>query len=175
MFSALHPPQTIYQVWKNLPEGTLAEIIRNKLSIRPSHTDSHQVVLNSNNFRLYNFLGRSKLGKMRIAVYDVHFSNQNIFQPDIIFIANENLKKIKSKGLVGAPDLVIEILSPATAQKDLGEKKDVYEQYGVKEYYTVDPASKIVRSFILKGKQFVEQPKSIAVIHSPMLKLKINF
>ena len=85
MFSALHPPRTIYQVWKNLPEGTLAEIIRNKLSIRPSHTDSHQVVLNSNNFRLYNFLGRSKLGKMRIAVYDVHFSNQNIFQPDIIF------------------------------------------------------------------------------------------
>ncbi len=112
---------------------------------------------------------------MRIAVYDVHFSNQNIFQPDIIFIANENLKKIKSKGLVGAPDLVIEILSPATAQKDLGEKKDVYEQYGVKEYYTVDPASKIVQSFILKGKQFVEQPKSIAVIHSPMLKFKINF
>lgn len=115
------------------------------------------------------------MGKVRIAPYDVHFSKQNIFQPDIIFIASNNLKNIEPKGLVGVPDLVIEILSPGTAQKDLGEKKDVYEQYGVKEYYTIDPASKIVRSFILKGKQFVEQPKSIAVIHSPMLKFKINF
>lgn len=79
------------------------------------------------------------------------------------------------RGFFGSSDIIIEILSPGTAQKDLGEKKDVYEQYGVKEYYTVDPASKIVRSFILKGKHFAEQPKSIAVIHSPLLKFKINF
>jgi Uma2 family endonuclease len=112
---------------------------------------------------------------MRIGLFDVHFSKQNIFQPDIIFIANDNLKLIEPKGFTGVPDLVIEILSPGTAQKDLGEKKNVYEQYGVKEYYAVDPESKIVRSFILKDKSFAEQPKAIAVIHSPLLKFKINF
>jgi Uma2 family endonuclease len=82
---------------------------------------------------------------------------------------------IEQKGFVGVPDIVIEVLSPGTAQKDLGEKKDVYEKYGVKEYYTVDPESKIVRQFILKGKSFSELPKAIAVIDSALLKFKIRF
>ena len=175
MLSALRPPRTIYQVWKSLPEGTLCQIINNTLFMAPAPLDSHQDVLVTISSRLFHFVEKKAMGKVRIAPYDVHFSKQNIFQPDIVFIAKDNLENIEPKGLVGAPDLVIEILSPGTAQKDLGEKKDVYEQYGVKEYYTVDPASKIVQSFILKGKQFVEQPKSIAVIHSKMLKYKINF
>ena len=175
MLSVLNPPRTIYQVWKTLPEGTLCQIINNTLVVAPAPLNNHQVVLNKINNRLFNFLEKKPIGEVRIAPYDVHFSKQNIFQPDIIFIANNNLEKIESKGLTGAPDMVIEILSHGTAQKDLGEKKDVYEQHGVKEYYTVDPESKIVRSFILKGKLFVEQAKAIAVINSPMLKFKINF
>ncbi len=175
MLSVLRPPRTIYQVWKSLPEGTLCQIINNNLVMTPAPLNSHQVVIMKVCNVLYNFLERKKIGEVRIAPFDVHFSKQNIFQPDIIFIANSNLEKIESKGLVGTPDLVIEILSPGTAQKDLREKKDVYEQYGVKEYYTVNPESKIVTSFILKGKSFVEQPKAIAVINSPLLKFKINF
>lgn len=141
----------------------------------PAPLNSHQVVLMKICNVLFNFLEKKKTGELRIAPYDVHFSKQNIFQPDIIFIANDNLKHIESKGFTGTPDLVIEILSPGTPQNDLGEKKDVYEQYGVKEYYVVDPESKIVRSFILKGKSFTEQPKAIAVINSPLLKFKISF
>jgi Uma2 family endonuclease len=175
MLSALRPPRTIYQVWKSLPEGTLCQIINNNLVMAPAPLDSHQAVLNDINIALSLFVRKRKLGLVRIAPYDVHFSKQNIFQPDIIFVANANKGGIEPKGLVGPPDLVIEILSPGTAQKDLGEKKDVYEQYGIREYFVVDPESKIVRSFILKGKSFAEQPKAIAVVHSPMLKCKINF
>lgn len=175
MISTLRPPRTIYEVWKSLPEGTLCQIINNNLVMAPAPLDLHQDVSVKISSRLFIFIEKKQLGKVRVAPYDVHFSKQNIFQPDIIFIANNNLDKIESKGIVGAPDLVIEILSPGTAQKDLGEKKDVYEQYGVKEYFVVDPEKKIVHSFILKGKSFIEQPKAIAVINSPMLKCKINF
>ena len=175
MLSALRPPRTIYQVWKSLPEGTLCQIINNTLVIAPAPLDAHQSVLNDINIELSLFVRKKNIGKVRIAPYDVHFSKLNIFQPDIIFIANNNLENIESKGLTGAPDLVIEILSPATAKKDLSEKKDVYEQYGVKEYFVVDPESKIVRQFILKGKSFSELPKAIAIIDSALLKVKIKF
>ena len=175
MLTALRPPRTIYEVWENLPEGTLCQIINNNLIMAPAPFDAHQVVLNIINIRLFNYIEKKNIGQVRIAPYDVHFSKQNIFQPDIIFISSKNLDCIEAKGFVGTPDLVIEILSPGTAKKDLSEKKDVYEQYGVKEYFVVDPGSKIVRSFILKGKSFVEQPKAIAVINSALLKFKINF
>lgn len=79
------------------------------------------------------------MGKVRIAPYDVYFNNRNVYQPDIIFMANENVKNIEENGLHGAPDLVIEVLSPATAKYDLEDKKDVYERYRVKEYWAVDP------------------------------------
>ena len=175
MITALKPPRTIYQVWKNLPEGTLCQIINNTLIMSPAPLDVHQVVLNDINIELSLFLRKNKIGQIRIAPYDVHFSKQNIFQPDICFISNSNLELIEPKGLVGTPDMVIEVLSPGTAQKDLNEKKLVYEQYGVKEYFVVDPGNKKVRIFVLKGKSFSELPEKTALIESALLKTTISF
>lgn len=73
------------------------------------------------------------MGELRIAPYDVYFDENNIFQPDIILIANENTPKIAERGFFGAPNLIIEILSPSNARFDKEEKKPVYEKFGVKE------------------------------------------
>ncbi len=175
MITILRPPKTIYEVWENLPEGTLCQLINNNLVMSPAPLDTHQVVLNNINIELSLFLRRNKIGQVRIAPYDVHFSKQNIFQPDIIFISNKNLDNIEPKGLVGVPDLVIEILSRGTAQKDFVEKKNIYEKYGVKEYYLVDPETTQVTSFVLEGKSFIELPVVEGVINSALLNTKISF
>ncbi|CAN5573807.1 Uma2 family endonuclease [soil metagenome] len=175
MNTILHPPKTIYEVWESLPEGTLCQLINNNLVISPSPIDIHQVILNKINNRLFNYLEKNPIGELRIAPYDVHFSKRNIFHPDLIFIANNNLNNIQPKGLVGIPDLVIEVLSPGTAHKDEGEKKDIYEQYGVQEYFIINPETKNVQGFILREKIFVALDEASGVIHSELLQTKIEF
>ena len=175
MFDVLHPPRTMYEVWQSLPEGTLCQLLNNNLVMSPSPVNAHQVVLNKINFELLRFLEVTQIGEVRIAPYDVHFSKRNIFQPDIIFIANENLHKVESKGLVGVSDLVVEILSPGTAHVDMGEKRDVYEQYGVKEYFIVDPGTKIVTPLILEGREFVEMETTVGISSSTLLNTVISF
>lgn len=66
-------------------------------------------------------------------------SERNVVQPDILFIKTENLSVIKDKNIAGAPDLIIEILSPSSAYHDLLDKKEIYAQFGVQEYWIVDP------------------------------------
>ncbi len=108
----IHPPKTMLELWEKLPEGTLCQLVNNKLVMSPVPLILHQEVLNAINFEILNFLKKHSIGKVLIAPVDVHFSGQNILQPDILFIKNENLNRIKTKGLYGSPDLAIEILSP---------------------------------------------------------------
>ena len=175
MISALHPPRTMLEVWQSLPEGTLCQLVNNNLVMSPAPLNIHQVIVGEIFIELSLFIKKQKLGEVRVAPYDVHFSKRNIFQPDIIFISKENIHLIQSRGLMGVPDLVIEILSPGTAHVDEGEKRDVYEQYGVKEYFIVDPATKIVTPLILQGKQFVEMETTVGSITSILLATTIVF
>ncbi len=171
----MHPPKTILEVWESLPEGTLCQLINNQLIMSPVPIILHQVTLNEINIEISNFLRKNNLGKVFIAPLDVYFSDENIFQPDIIFVKNENANKIKRKGLIGAPDLVIEILSPSTSQLDYEAKKLVYERFGVEEYFIVDPNTKSVDSFFLKEGKFYKQKDSTGRIESKILGTKILF
>lgn len=120
-------------------------------------------------------LWKGGVDQIRMAPYDVHFSKQNILQPDILFIKNENLDKIQDKGTFGAPDLIIEILSPSTSHLDWEEKKLIYERYGVQEYFLAEPNSKSVTSFFLKNGEFEEQESTEAKIKSVILNTEIVF
>jgi Uma2 family endonuclease len=171
----IHPPKTMLEVWESLPEGTLCQLINNKLIMSPAPLDIHQVILNEINVEIAIFLRKNKIGQIRIAPYDVHFSKQNILQPDILFIKNENLDKVEKNGLYGVPDLVIEILSPSTSQLDYEEKKVVYERFGVEEYFIVDPNSKSVESFFLKNKEYEVQKTLTGKIDSEILGTAIKF
>ncbi|MEO9022494.1 MAG: Uma2 family endonuclease [Ginsengibacter sp.] len=173
--TVLHPPKSMLEVWKTLPEGTLCQLINNKLIMSPSPTDNHQVVLNKINIAISKLIEKSGSGQVRIAPYDVHFSKQNILQPDILFIKNENIHKIKTRGLFGGPDLIIEILSPSTSNLDFGEKKLIYEEYGVQEYFIGDPNSKSVNSYFLKDGVYEEQKNITGKINSKILAAKISF
>ncbi|HET7115654.1 MAG TPA: Uma2 family endonuclease [Hanamia sp.] len=171
----IHPPKTMQEVWESLPEGTLCQLINNKLIMSPAPLNIHQVILNNINVEISIFLRAHKLGEVRIAPFDVYFSKENVLQPDLIFIKNENLKKIQNKGLFGAPDIVIEILSPTTSQLDYEDKKIIYERFGVKEYFIVDPSTKNVDSFFLRNESFEKQAATIAEIRSFVIGTNINF
>lgn len=171
----IQPPKTILEVWESLPEGTLCQLINDKLVMSPAPIDLHQKVVGEIYIEISLQLRKNKIGELRIAPYDVHFSKENILQPDIVFIKNENISKIKSRGLYGAPDLVIEVLSPSTSNLDFNEKKLIYERYNVQEYFIVEPNSKAVTSFILKNKEYEEQKNLKAIIKSGLLKAEIKF
>lgn len=88
-------------------------------------------------------------GKIVIAPMDVHFDNDNVYQPDVIYIAKENISIIRDGFIFGVPDLVVEILSESTARRDKTIKKSGYEKFGVKEYWLADPVYKLVEQFVL--------------------------
>lgn len=76
-----------------------------------------------------------------------------VVQPDLCVICDEN--KIDERGAIGAPDLVIEILSPGNSNKEMKYKFDLYEEAGVLEYWIVNPADKTVFIYVLKENQFI--------------------
>ena len=99
----------------------------------------HQSIAGNIYALLVVFLARNLVGKVFIAPCDVYLSEHDVVQPDVLFIANANLGVLAEDGVHGAPDLVIEVLSPATAQLDKKQKRRIYSRAGVKELWLVDP------------------------------------
>ena len=121
------------------------------------------------------FVSHDELGKVVCAPIDVFINQQNVLQPDIVFVANNQLHQIKEDGIHGAPTLVIEILSPSTAYYDTKTKKQIYEAAGVKEFWIVDPEDGEAIGFELKNGKFEEFYNSKHKIEFKCLKLEIDF
>lgn len=85
--------------------------------------------------------------------FDLHLTDDDVFIPDMMVVCDRN--KIKKNGVYGAPDLVVEVLSPSTAKNDKGYKKDVYEASGVPEYWIVDPSQKSIEVYLLQGGRYI--------------------
>jgi Uma2 family endonuclease len=169
------PPRTMLEAFKSFPEGTLVQLINNQLVMAAAPLDVHQLVLGDIFLEVAMYVKKNKLGQTRVAPYDVFLSNKNVFQPDICFMANENLHKIQADGLHGTPDLVIELLSPGTSKYDLDEKKDVYERYGVKEYFIVEPATKNVDHYWFVNGVYEKQSAITGTLNSKLLNCQIIF
>ena len=84
---------------------------------------------------------------------DLYLTEDDRYVPDGMIVCDPD--KIQKDGVHGAPDLVVEVLSPSTARYDRGHKKDVYEKCGVKEYWIVSPADKVVEQYVLRDGKFV--------------------
>lgn len=169
------PPRTMLEVFKSLPEGTLVQLIENNLIMSPSPLDVHQKVLDKLYRSLGNFVEEKDLGITRVAPYDVYLDNENAYQPDMVFVSKERLHFIQKNGLHGAPDLVIEILSPSTARYDQTVKKAVYERCGVREYWIVEPDTKKTTGFTLEAGKYVSLSPAIGIIHSTLLGTTFTF
>jgi Uma2 family endonuclease len=171
------PPRTIMEVYKSLPEGTLAELIDNTIYMSPSPISKHQLILNEINFQLLQFLKKDASGLVFIAPYDVYLDEtSNAVQPDIVVVLEDNRNIIDPNGHIhGVPDLLVEVLSPGNKDHDLIKKKDLYERFGVKEYWIIDPETKLALCFQLVSGKYVKAGEEVGLIQSILLKLKIQF
>jgi Uma2 family endonuclease len=130
--------QTVREQFLNLPEGTACQLIAGEIIMTPSPIPLHQLVIMELSFQMLQFVKSKDKGRVLAAPLDVSFNEENIFQPDILFIRKDNLSIIGEKMIEGVPDLVVEVLSPSSAYHDLRTKFRVYEQSGVQEYWIVD-------------------------------------
>jgi len=135
-----------------LPEKAPYQLIQGKLIYMPSPFDRHQKILGNLHFEFRLYLRENDLGEVRFAPLDVKFDKENIFQPDLLFISNER-KDIIQNHIIGAPDLVVEIVSKSTKKVDEQQKKEIYGKYDVLEYWIINPAENYIQVFNNKNDQ----------------------
>src|SRR5712692_8825459 len=148
---ALVMPQThsvkfTYEDYQLFPDdGKRHEIIEGDHYVTPSPRTRHQVVSGNLHLVLGSFVRKHSLGRVFSAPFDVVLSDQDIVQPDLLFVSSEHSDVITEKNIRGRPDLVIEILSETTRKTDEIIKRKLYERFGVREYWIVDPELEVVR------------------------------
>ena len=130
--------------YMNTPDDVRYQLIDGDLILAPSPTTKHQQASIEIAVALHQFVRMERLGEVCIAPLDVVFPDHEVYQPDILFVSNERQEIITEANIQGAPDLVVEILSPSTRRHDRGHKQDVYAERGVREYWIVDPDARTV-------------------------------
>ncbi|TAG39681.1 MAG: Uma2 family endonuclease [Cytophagia bacterium] len=150
------------------------EIIRNRLYIMPTPRENHQLISNELLFAFNVHVKKHKLGQMYHAPLDVMFDDNNTFQPDILFIKIERrANAVSANGkIVIAPDLVVEIWSPSNRKKEREQKREMYESFGVTEYWSIYPKKKHITVEILNeiGKyELFSEAKQTGKVQSKIL------
>jgi Uma2 family endonuclease len=138
-----------YHDYVQLPEDNRYEILDGELFVVPAPNTRHQRISKRLEIALIRQVEEKGLGEILHAPYDVILSEENVAQPDIILIRKERCAIIGELNIHGAPDLVVEILSPGTRTKDLEIKRKIYAAYGVQEYWIVDPEAATVEVLAL--------------------------
>jgi len=142
----------IYSDLLSVPDdGNRYEIFEGELIVSPSPGEKHQNALSNLFGILYTFIRDRHLGKLYTAPLDVYFDDETVVEPDVLFISNERKAIIEEQRINGAPDLIVEIISPKTESRDRGYKYRRYEKEDVKEYWIVDPENKTLEIYILKN------------------------
>jgi len=144
-----------YEDYALLPEGAPYQLIGGKLVMTPAPSTYHQAISTRLLGKFLFFMAEKDLGMIYHAPIDVYFGDKETYQPDIIFIVKERFHIIGPERINGAPDLVIEILSPSTGYYDLRKKARTYARHGVKEYWVVDPEEKSIELYRGREEQFV--------------------
>jgi Uma2 family endonuclease len=156
-----------------LPEsedGSRYEIIDGELVVTPSPIPPHQASSGGLFFELESFVRPRRLGRVLYAPVDVKpAEDEPILIPDLVFVARERLGIIGPKAIEGAPDLVVEILSPSTRERDLGVKRAIYARYGVREYWLVDLDARRVTGLVLRGGRYEPRPQEGGIARSEVL------
>lgn len=143
-----------YEDYLKTPENERYELIEGELLMTPSPVPKHQRISGKLEFELRKFVTENDLGEVFDAPCDVYLNDENVVQPDILFISKERLNIIGEKNIQGAPDIVIEIISEGTAYRDLVQKKKIYARFGVKEYWIVIPDEKLIEIYTLKDNTY---------------------
>jgi Uma2 family endonuclease len=142
-----------YQDLRRLPDdGLRHELIDGEHYVSPSPRPKHQRVVANLHGHLFMFLRRHPFGRVYFAPLDVVFSELNCVVPDVLYVSHEReARQMTERNLGGAPDLVVEVLSPSTKHIDQGIKLRLYERYGVPEYWVIDPIDEMVRVYRMES------------------------
>ena len=136
-------------------DGKRHELIDGEHYVTPTPIRKHQAIAMNLSGLIWWYLQQRPLGRVYGAPFDVIFSDHNVVEPDLLYISNERARQIETSPWVkGAPDLVIEIGSPGTRRRDETTKRRLYEQFGVQEYWIVDPELDVIKVFRRAGERY---------------------
>ena len=143
-----------YRDYFDLPESDdRYELIDGELCMTPPPVPEHQGFLGELYVIVRAFVRENKLGRVYFAPIGVVLSEGNVFQPDLILVSNERLDII-GRNIMGAPDLVVEVLSPSTERFDRTVKREQYARFGVREYWVADIIGRTVEVNVSSGDKF---------------------
>ena len=162
-------------------DGQRYEILHGGVrAMSPAPNLWHQRASRNLSFAVGHFLKPTSKCQIFYAPIDVYLSDDTVVQPDIIVVCDP--QKLEKKGCVGAPDLVVEILSPGTAKLDWNDKFKLYEAAGVREYWIVNPEEQFVHvfqrvdgKFLLNGAYCAEDSVKIGIFEDVAIDLKNVF
>ncbi len=138
-----------YDDWE---EKARVELIGGKVVAMSPRPAWNHMAVSGNIYRIFsNYLNGKKCTPIQDG-FDLFLTDKDRFVPDFMVVCDPD--KIKPDGVHGAPDLVVEVLSPSTMRNDKTRKKDVYARCGVREYWLVDPVSKSIEAYHADGADF---------------------
>ena len=143
-----------YEDYKHTPEDKRYELLDGDLITVPAPRTAHQRSSRKIEIPLATFVEQNDLGEVFDAPYDVVLSETDVVQPDILFVSKERSYIVTEDNIRGAPDLVIEVLSPSTAQRDRTLKRTLYALHGVSEYWQADTDAKNVTVLTLVNGEY---------------------
>ena len=145
-----------YEDYRTVPPDRRYELVDGDLVMVPAPNLKHQTVQVRLGERLARFVREHSLGMLFFAPCDVVLSDTDVVQPDLLFVSSDRAHLLNNgENVRGAPDLVIEIPSPATAERDRGYKRALYAKHGVAEYWLVDPSAETVWIHRLRGRALI--------------------
>lgn len=172
---ALQQRKYTYEDLQNFEDEKRYELINGELYLMSSPTTLHQEIIGEIHAQLHNYL-KGKKCKVFVSPLDVCLSGvrnpkkeYNVVQPDILVICDEN-KITKNMGIQGAPDLIIEVLSPTSKKHDTFVKYNLYQYYGVKEYWIIDGEVGVIYQYIINEKNIYTLPKTYEITEN----IKVN-
>ena len=131
-------------------DGQRHQLIDGEHVVTPAPRLRHQLAVGNLYVMLAVFVREHRLGRVVLSPMDAILSEHDVVQPDVLFVRTGN-EAILQDWVRGAPDLVVEVLSPSTRRLDEIRKRDVYERFGIAEYWLVDPDAQAIKVYRLAG------------------------
>ena len=147
-----HPVKVwTYEDYLKLDEGVYFEFINGKAFMSPAPELFHQRWARHIFLAVEHHVAARKLGEVFFAPVDVILDEKNVVQPDLVFVSTANSNLLERRGVMGAPDLVVEIISPSSVRHDRYEKRELYARFGVKEFWLADVANRSIEVLVLRN------------------------
>jgi Uma2 family endonuclease len=156
-----HRSRFTYRELQLMPDdGVRRELIDGDVFVTPAPVPWHQTVSRRLQLALMNALEETGLAEVYNAPVDIIFNPTNVVEPDLVIIGAEKAHIVTARAIEGIPDIVVEILSPGTAERDRYWKRQLYERFGVPEYWIVSPDPAFIEAFALTPQGYIERARN---------------